>query len=361
MRPSPCSTTISAPYPDSPRVGEAREILLAAYFNSRNYDAAYEAIKLVPDPDNNVKMALQKIAYFRALEYFEAGDYDKALELFDVSDANKYTAKYTALTKFWRAETYVKKGDYARAEPLYRSYISLSPRGERENMMAQYNLGYCLFNAQKWGEAGTWFDRFVSAYTLKDAVRADAFNRLGDVAFAQREYYKAIGYYDKAIALGASGADYARFQRAVMLGLADKYDRKVESLVGHHRRRQKRIRGRRDVRAGTYLCKQHERFNEAAELRSRRLVAGYPQSPYCLSALSELGLIYQNLGDDASRRCKYYKEVVDRSIPRRRRPKMRCWVSKISMSISNEVDSYFAYRAEERHRDQCHGRRTRFA
>ena len=59
-------------FPSSPRVGEARELLLAAYFNSRNYDAAYEAIKLVPDPDNNVKMALQKIAYFRALEYFEA-------------------------------------------------------------------------------------------------------------------------------------------------------------------------------------------------------------------------------------------------------------------------------------------------
>ena len=52
-------------FPSSPRVGEARELLLAAYFNSRNYDAAYEAIKLVPDPDNNVKMALQKIAYFR--------------------------------------------------------------------------------------------------------------------------------------------------------------------------------------------------------------------------------------------------------------------------------------------------------
>ena len=30
-------------FPDSPRINEAREILLAAYFNSRNYNAAYEA------------------------------------------------------------------------------------------------------------------------------------------------------------------------------------------------------------------------------------------------------------------------------------------------------------------------------
>lgn len=176
-------------------------------------------------------MALQKIAYFRALEYFEAGDYDRALELFDVADANRYTAKYTALTKFWRAETLVKKGDYRQAEPLYRSYVSLSPRGERENLMAQYNVGYCRFNAKDWGEAASWFNRFVSAYTIKDALRADAFNRLGDIAFAQREYYKAIENYDKAISIGASGKDYARFQRAVMLGLVDKYDRKVESLI----------------------------------------------------------------------------------------------------------------------------------
>ncbi|WP_300286427.1 tetratricopeptide repeat protein [uncultured Alistipes sp.] len=326
-------------YPDSPRVGEAREILLAAYFNSRNYDAAYEAIKLVPDPDNNVKMALQKIAYFRALEYFEAGDYDRALELFDVSDANRYTAKYTALTKYWRAETFVKKGDYARAEPLYRSYISLSPRGERENTMTQYNLAYCLFNAQKWGEAGTWFDRFVSAYTLKDAVRADAFNRLGDVAFAQREYYKAIGYYDKAIALGSSGADYARFQRAVMLGLADKYDRKVESLVAIIGDGKSEYVDDAMFELGrTY--KQHERFNEAAAAL-KRLVAGYPQSPYCLSALSELGLIYQNLGDD-QQALKYYKEVVDRYPSSPQAKDAMLGIKNIYVD-RNEVDSYFAY------------------
>ena len=175
--------------------------------------------------------------------------------------------------------------------------MSLSPRGERENLMAQYNVGYCRFNAKDWGEAASWFNRFVSAYTIKDALRADAFNRLGDIAFAQREYYKAIENYDKAISIGASGKDYARFQRAVMLGLVDKYDRKVESLID--------IIGGGDSEyvddamyelGRTYV--RHERFNEGANVL-KRLVAGYPQSPYCVSALSELGLIYRNLGNDA--------------------------------------------------------------
>lgn len=262
-------------FPSSPRVGEACELLLAAYFNSRNYDAAYEAIKLVPDPDNNVKMALQKIAYFRALEYFEAGDYDRALELFDVADANRYTAKYTALTKFWRAETLVKKGDYRQAEPLYRSYVSLSPRGERENLMAQYNVGYCRFNAKDWGEAASWFNRFVSAYTTKDALRADAFNRLGDIAFAQREYYKAIENYDKAISIGASGKDYARFQRAVMLGAGRQVRPQGRVADRYHRGRRQRVRRRRDVRAGTHLCTPRavQRRRERAQEAGRRLPA----------------------------------------------------------------------------------------
>ena len=40
----------------------------------------------------------------------------------------------------------------------------------------------------------------------------------------------------------------------------------------------------------------------------KRLVNGYPQSPYVVSALSELGLIYQNLGKD-DEALRYYKQV----------------------------------------------------
>ena len=35
-------------YPSSPRVGEARTLLIAAYYNSNDYDAAYRAIKSFP-------------------------------------------------------------------------------------------------------------------------------------------------------------------------------------------------------------------------------------------------------------------------------------------------------------------------
>jgi len=326
-------------FPDSPRINEAREILLAAYFNSRNYNAAYEAIRQLPDPDNNVKMALQKIAYFRALECFEAGDYDRTLELLDVADANRYTAKYTALTKFWRAETYVRKGDYAKAQPLYEAYVALSPSNERENRMAQYNLGYCYFNAKQWDKAAARFNSFLNAYPAKDDLRADAFNRLGDIAFAQREYYKAIENYDKAISLSTVGADYARFQRAVMLGLVDKYDRKVESLIAIIGDGKSDYVDDAMFELGrTYV--RRERFNDGAAVL-KRLVDGYPQSPFAVSALSELGLIYQNLGknDEA---LKYYKKVVD-NYPSSPQVKDAMIGIKNIYVDKNDVDTYFAF------------------
>ena len=129
--------------PGMPACGQ--RLSLIHIFNSRNYEAAYEAIKQVRDPDNNVKAAMQKIAYFRALEQFQKEEYPEALRMFDVADANRFNAKYSALTKFWRAETYARQGNYARAIPLYRDYIQLSPGTEYENKVAHYNLGYCYF------------------------------------------------------------------------------------------------------------------------------------------------------------------------------------------------------------------------
>lgn len=60
-----------AQYPSSPRVRTAKELLAAAYYNSHNYDEAYEIIASYPDPDGDLLAAKQKIAYFRGLSALE--------------------------------------------------------------------------------------------------------------------------------------------------------------------------------------------------------------------------------------------------------------------------------------------------
>lgn len=326
-------------YPRSPRIRDAREMLLAAYFNTRNYEAAYEAIKLVEEPDNNVKTALQKISYFRGLEFFERGDYDRALTFFNEADANRFNAKYTALTKFWRAETLVRKGDYKNAAPLFREYINLSPASEYEHKVAMYDLAYCYFNMKDWADAASWFGRFTSAYKTKDDLLADAYNRMGDISFAQREYWKAIESYDKAVSLGSAQSDYSNFQRAVMLGLVDRRDRKIESLLtiisadkGDYVDDAMYELGR------TYV--QAERFNEGATVL-KNLVARFPQSPFYLSSLSDLGLIYQNLGKD-DEALRYYKQVVAASPTSTQSKDAMLGIQNIYVD-RNDVNSYFNF------------------
>lgn len=327
-------------YPRSARIDEAREYLLAAYFNSRNYEAAYEAIRLVKNPDNNVKTALQKITYFRALDYFEEGDYDKAIEFFRISDENQFNPKYTALTKFWTAEAYMRKGEYVQAIPLLKSYILLSPSNEREHQIANYDLGYCYFNRQAWGEAEGWFAKFTNLYKTRDAIRADAFNRLGDIGLARREYTRAIEQYDQAIRTGsARESDYATYQRALMQGLAGQTDRKIESLRSIINARQGDYVDDAMFELGrTYV--QHDRFSDGAAIL-RRLVADYPESPYYLSALSQLGLTYQNLGND-NEALRYYKMVVEQFPDSPQAKDAMLGIRNIYVD-RNDIDAYAAF------------------
>ncbi len=326
-------------FPQSVRISEARDYLLAAYFNSRNYEAAYEAIKLVKNPDNNVKTALQKITYFRALQYFEDGNYDKAVEFFNISMSNQFNPKYTALTKYWLAETYMRKDDYTKAIPLLIEYIRLSPSSELEHKMAQYNLAYCYFNSQRWGEAATWFDKFLQSYPKKDQIRADAYNRQGDISMAQREYEQAINSYDNAIKLGTKASDYAQYQRAIMLGLTDRSDSKISALLSIISKDEGEFVDDAMYELGrTYV--QKDRFNEGATVL-KNLINRFPSSEYNLSAMSELGLIYQNLGND-SEAIKYYKMVVEQFPSSPQAKDAMIGIRNIYVN-RNDVDSYFAF------------------
>lgn len=88
-------------YPSSPRAGEARTLLIAAYYNSRDYDAAYRAIRSMPSTDADIRAALQKITYFRALEAYGESDLQAAQRYLAESAAANVSPKYAALNDFW--------------------------------------------------------------------------------------------------------------------------------------------------------------------------------------------------------------------------------------------------------------------
>lgn len=326
-------------YPSSVRAPEAKSLLIAAYYNSRDYDAAYEAIKSYPNPDAEIRAALQKIAYFRGLEAYSAGDYGAAQRYLAESAAVNVSPKYNALSSFWQGEIAFAQGDYASAASKYNAYLKRAPRREKEYAMAWYNLGYCAFDRKDMTGTRNAFSKFISSYPTADRYRADAFNRLGDAYYSDREFEQAVSEYDRAIAVGGREKQYAQYKRAVTLGILGRADQKTEAL-------------RQIVSAGegdyvddasyelgrSYIAQ--ERYAEGAKALEA-FVAAYPSSPRYTQALSDLGLAYLNLGD-REKSLSYYDRVVNSSPQSAEAKEAMQGIREIYVS-KGDVDAYFSY------------------
>lgn len=130
-------------YPKSERVNEARELLIAAYNNSKDYERAYAAIKDFPNPDGEQLTALQRIVYSKGIAAYVHGDLDGAkAALKEAMDVDVSSKKYTALCYFWLGEIAYKQGDYKLAIDYYERYVKLAPPEAVEYKMSLYNMGY---------------------------------------------------------------------------------------------------------------------------------------------------------------------------------------------------------------------------
>lgn len=294
-------------YPESERTIEARELLVAAYFNSHNYENAYNAIKALPDPDSSIRAALQKITYFRALESYTQGDAAGAQSLLDESMSIGISPKYGALALFWSGEIAYGQGDYDRAAEMYSRYIERAPKSEREYKMALYNLGYARFSSGDISGARSSFSSFLSNWTARDRYRADALNRRGDTEYASREFAAAVKSYSDAASLGTVERYYSQYQRALALGMSGRTDDKIAALKeivaadrGDYADDAAYELGRTYIAMGQY--------RDGSDVLET-FVGRYPNSPSYTSALLDLGLANLNLGN-TDNSLKFYKMVI---------------------------------------------------
>ncbi len=326
-------------YPSSPRTNEARELLVAAYYNSHDYDMAYKAIKTVRNPDSNIRTALQKIAYFRGIEAFKAGDTAQAQAALQESMAVGVSPKYNALCSFWLGEIAFNRGDYHEAITDYNYYVKRAPKSADEYKMSLYNLGYSYFALGDMAQARRSFEGFAWLYKKRDNYRADGLCRLGDTQYSLRDFEAAVKSYDNAVSLGTQEQYYAQYQRAVSLGLLGKTQPKIAQLKqiiaadkGDYTDDAAYELGR------TYVSM--ERYADGASVLEK-LVASVPESPFCTPALLDLGLIYFNLGDkDRSLSC--YDKVIT-AAPQSQAAKDAMQSVREIYVDKGDVDSYFAY------------------
>lgn len=326
-------------YPQSARLNEARALLTAAYYNSRDYDAAYHAIKSIPVEDGETRAALQKIAYFRGLEAWKTGDRRTAKQCLAEAASANASPKYTALAHFWQGEIAFSEGDYATAAAKYDSYLRRAPKEEPEYALALYNLGYCQFSQEQFETSERSFQRFLTLRPQQDLYRSDTYNRLGDIRYARRQFGEAIAQYDRAAAAGDDAKYYAQYRKALTLGLMGRpaeeqaaLQRIVAEGKGPYVEAAQFESGHGYVARGDYA-------QGAAVLES--YLRNYPASANRPQALSDLGLAYFNLGD-RDKSLHYYDQIVT-SAPRSSEARDAVANIRDIYLSRGEADAYFDY------------------
>jgi tetratricopeptide (TPR) repeat protein len=251
---------------------EAQSLLSDALLKTRNYD---EAVKVISNSGNRtpqVREAFQKATLYRAMQYYEAGDFVNAKIFLERSLEDAPDANAKAMANYWLGDIYHNQKDYQSSQRYMGNFLAVSKTltvlpSESSIHMANYIQGYNYLRQKNYQQALTYFQDCVNGikreYNLitndnvKNQVLGDATLRLGDSYFKRNKYDEAMRFYDEAINKKYSGFVYALYQKGMIQGLKGN---NVEKLIA-----------------------------------LERLVKEYPNSEFSASALFEMGATYQNL------------------------------------------------------------------
>ena len=274
-------------FPNSQYKNQVSQHLTEVYFTSKNYPAALASINKIKNPSPEIVQAKQKVLYNLGVLRFTDGDFQSAQDFMLQSIRTKDNA-----------EAYYWKSNNVKNQAL-----------------AKYTLGYTSFKQQKYNEAQPYFEQFVgssesalASLSNEKSLRADAYNRIGDCQFSNRNYDAAYNSYQKALDTDRTNGDYSLLQQALISGLRGNYDKKVE-LLGQLGNQYSQSEYGSDA-----LFEQGRAYVQTGEKQKAMdcftsLIQKYPQSANARKAGNEIGMIYyENQQADAA--INAYKKVI---------------------------------------------------
>lgn len=296
-------------YPNSTRNTEVKVLLGEVLLNSRNYKEAVEILEPIPNKSESAKIAYQKVAYYRGLEFYNERAFENAIGIFLRSLQNPVDPNIKALTTYWMAEAMYEVRKYGESVENFEKFL-LMPEAANTNVAnyANYALAYAAFYDEKYSKAAQFFERFLRGEEKDQNSINDAVTRIGDSYFVLKSYGKALDFYNRIIAKGSKGQDYALFQRGMIQGLQGNPDAKIATLkevLSSFPNSDYADDADFEI-AYTYFVK-----NDGTTAKSalQTMVQKYPRSSYIPRALTTIGLIDYNAGDDMAA-VEDFKRVV---------------------------------------------------
>ena len=221
-------------YPNSENNDEAKGLLSQLFLTTKNYKEAIDLIESIKTKNLALKQAYQKLTFYRAQELFADKNYSDALVYFRKSLNYDYDKTIKAYCYYYLAEIDYKNGKYDDAIANIKRFQAI---GEAQRTVfgnnSYYNLAYCYFQKKDYETAASKFKQYLQIdnyYDKTPEIYLDAHMRSADCNFIQREYNEAIDHYDYVISKQSTSADYALFQKGIILGLQNKLEEKINTM-----------------------------------------------------------------------------------------------------------------------------------
>jgi tetratricopeptide (TPR) repeat protein len=309
----------------SPFYAEAQKLLGEVLVKTQDVDFALDYLSKANLKTPQLKEAYQKVHYLKASKLVQEGLVKESIPYLKKSMSTSVDNRTQTLAAYLLADVYHQLKSYSESTSEINKYFTLAKSlkdlpSEASLPMANYIQGYNLLKTNKHNLAATYFQDCVAGLkrdahktfnpTIKNTILGDAIIRTGDCYFKVNKYVDALGYYNEAINNRYTGFHYARFQKALILGLQNKpYDKivELEQLVS-------------DFPNSDYADDAlYEMGSTAMDLGQmleaikpfKRLIQDYAtRSDLVNAARLKLGLISYNQGDlqDAIR---YYRQVLE--------------------------------------------------
>lgn len=301
-------------YPRSEYNKEAREILVQLFANTNNYKEAIAILEQLPEKSPAVLKAYQKVAYGRATQLVNDQQLAEAERLLDIALANPYDQQISQLAQFWKAEIALRQNNTDKAISSLQAYFSTGSTpvsGEANTQTASYNMGYSLLKKEQYATALPYFESAQKASGPNAGrITNDAVLRSADCYYMLRDFPKATALYDRVINNNDPGADYATYQKSIILGIQGKHTDKLallKQLATKYPGSNFTNESEMEI-ADTYLS--DERFTEAIPYL-KNVLQKQPNGPNAPKALVKLGLAYFNTDQDNTA-LQYFRQVVEK-------------------------------------------------
>ncbi len=307
-----------ASYPKSAYTEDAKQFLTQEFLSTSNYRDALEVIKSLSVKSPEMRRAYQKVAFSRATELFNEKKYADANGLLDESLTNPVDPALQAAAYFWKGECAYQLKDYASAIESHNQFQDLLKSGMKlpkdvTKLNSDYTLGYSYLGQEAYDKAGASFQSVKTALAAaatepSKSIYADALLRSGDCSFMTRSYGNAVSSYDAVITKKLTGADYAMYQKSVILGLQGKTEDKIALLKSLSVSYPSSIYSDDALFELGVAYLSIPSYNEAAEAFNR-VISKYPTGSYVVKSHLKLGLIFFNL-DNNKNALEEYRTVL---------------------------------------------------